>query len=57
MDLTTLELQNCCERDLEDWAASFVQADAQFQFLGAKHPTGSKLWIMEAIWEEEELGN
>ena len=52
-----LELQNSRERELEDWAALFVQADARFKFLGGQQPAGSKLWIMEAIWEGDKLAN
>ena len=57
MDLSMLELQNSRERELEDWAALFVQADARFRFLGGQQPAGSKLWIMEAIWEGDKLAN
>lgn len=46
-----LELQNSCERELDDWAALFAQADSRFSFLGGQQPTGSNLWIMTARWE------
>lgn len=55
MDLTILELQNAREREIDDWAGLFKQADAQFYFLGGKQPTGSNLWIIEAVWEADKL--
>ena len=51
MDLTMLELLNSAERDLDDWAALFSQADVRFQFLGGQQPAGSHLWIMQARWD------
>ena len=51
MDLTMLELQNSCERDLDDWAALLLRADAGFKFLGGQQPEGSNLWILTARWE------
>jgi len=54
MDLTMLELQNARERELDDWAGLFKQADARFKFLGGKQPPGSNLWIMEAVWEGDK---
>ncbi|CAG8977109.1 hypothetical protein HYALB_00011354 [Hymenoscyphus albidus] len=51
MDLTMLELQNARERELEDWAKLFEDADPRFKFLGGKQPRGASLWILEAVWE------
>ncbi|CAG8952635.1 hypothetical protein HYFRA_00009742 [Hymenoscyphus fraxineus] len=51
MDLTMLELQNARERELEDWAKLFEDADPRFKFLGGKQPKGASLWILEAVWE------
>ena len=51
MDLTMLELQNSCERELDEWAALFSRADARFKFLGGRQPAGSDMWIMQARWE------
>lgn len=56
MDLTMLELQNSCERELDDWAALFPRADSRFRFLGGQQPTGSNLWIMTARWESDGEG-
>ncbi|KAI9873469.1 MAG: hypothetical protein M1830_000374 [Pleopsidium flavum] len=54
MDLTMLELQNSREREIDDWAELFRQADARYKFLGGKQPKGSRLWIIEAIWQDEK---
>ncbi|KAF7937469.1 uncharacterized protein EAE98_001783 [Botrytis deweyae] len=51
MDLTMLELQNSRERELEDWAKLFEDADPRFTFKGGKQPAGSNLWILEAVWD------
>ncbi|THV55936.1 hypothetical protein BGAL_0002g00920 [Botrytis galanthina] len=51
MDLTMLELQNSRERELEDWAKLFKDADPRFTFKGGKQPAGSNLWILEAVWD------
>jgi len=51
MDLTMLELQNSCERELGDWAKLFEEADNRFDFKGGKQPAGSTLWILEAVWK------
>lgn len=50
MDLCMLEIQNSRERDLGDGAKLFEMADPRFKFLGGKLPTGSNLWVLEAIW-------
>jgi hypothetical protein len=51
MDLTMLELLNAKERDVNDWIELFAMADPRFKFLGAKQPTGSRMSIMEAVWQ------
>ncbi|TGO45865.1 hypothetical protein BCON_0360g00090 [Botryotinia convoluta] len=51
MDLTMLELQNSRERELEDWAKLFEDADPRFTFKGGNQPAGSNLWILEAVWD------
>ena len=43
-----LELQNSCERELDDWAALLPRADTEFKFLGGQQPEGSNLWILTA---------
>ncbi|CAO2648170.1 Nn.00g090920.m01.CDS01 [Neocucurbitaria sp. VM-36] len=52
MDLTMLEIGNAKERDLGEWMTLFGQADARFVFKDMKQPPGSKLAIIEALWEE-----
>jgi hypothetical protein len=51
MDLTMLELLNAKERDVDDWTELFAMADPRFKFLGATQPAGSRMSIMEAVWE------
>ncbi|KAF2430168.1 O-methyltransferase [Tothia fuscella] len=51
MDVTMLELLNAKERDVDDWIELFRLADSRFKFLGAKQPPGSRMSIMEAVWE------
>ena len=51
MDLTMLALLNAKERDVPGWIDLFAQADPRFKFLGAETPSGSRMSIMEAIWE------
>lgn len=50
MDLTMLEIQNSRERELDEWALLFKEADSRFEFLGGSRPTGSRLWILQARW-------
>ena len=45
-----LEIQNSRERDLDDWAALFQEADSSFEFMGGEQPAGSRLWILSARW-------
>lgn len=51
MDLTMLALLNAKERDVSGWTDLFAQADPRYKFLGAKTPAGSRMSIMEAVWE------
>lgn len=51
MDLTMLALLNAKERDVPGWIDLFAQADPRFKFLGAKTPAGSRMSIMEAVWD------
>lgn len=46
-----LEIQNSCERGLDEWAELFRKADSRFRFLGGQLPAGSNLWIIQARWE------
>ncbi|MCJ1463377.1 hypothetical protein MMC07_001984 [Pseudocyphellaria aurata] len=49
-DLCMLELHNAKERDKNDWAKLFQEADSRFIFVGVKQPVQSKLSIIEAVW-------
>lgn len=51
MDLTMLEIGNAKERDLGEWKSLFAQADSRFSFQGVKQPEGSRLAIVEAVWD------
>lgn len=51
MDLTMLEIGNAKERDLTEWKGLLEQADPRFIFKSMKQPPGSRLAILEAIWE------
>jgi hypothetical protein len=46
-----LSLLNAKERDVLGWIELFAQADSRYNFLGAKTPPGSRMSIMEAVWE------
>ena len=50
MDLNMLSIPNARERDADEWASIFAEADTRFKFQGVKRPPGSNLAIMEAIW-------
>ncbi|KAL6721260.1 hypothetical protein ACLMJK_000362 [Lecanora helva] len=50
MDLAMLEMQNARERELDDWAALFREADSRFEFLDGEQPAGSRLYILKARW-------
>ncbi|KAE9993411.1 hypothetical protein EG327_005182 [Venturia inaequalis] len=54
MDVTMLELLNAKERDVDGWTELFAMAHPGFKFLGARQPKGSRMSIMEAIWDPEE---
>ena len=47
-----LEVGNARERELEEWKALLIEADARFKFHGLHQPPGSALAIFEAIWDE-----
>ena len=54
MDLSMLQIQNSRERETQDWEDLFKDADPRFKFLGIQQPQGSKLAIIQAIWEPAE---
>ena len=53
MDMLMLTLCNSRERDRDDWAQIFQEADARFKFVDAYTPEGSVLGIAEAIWQPD----
>ncbi|KAI0972042.1 S-adenosyl-L-methionine-dependent methyltransferase [Xylaria arbuscula] len=50
MDLTMTEIQNSYEREVDDWARLFTDADPRFEFKGATQPPGSNLGFVVAEW-------
>ncbi|KAI1499876.1 S-adenosyl-L-methionine-dependent methyltransferase [Biscogniauxia marginata] len=51
MDLTMTVIQNSHEREVSDWEKIFELAGPGFQFLEAKQPSGSNLWLLFAEWK------
>jgi len=51
MDLAMLQIQNSREREVQDWRALLEEADSRFRIVGLNQPRGSKLAIIEAIWD------
>jgi len=51
MDLTMLALLNAKERSDEDWIDLLAQADPRYKYLGHVQPHGSRMSIMEAVWD------
>ena len=51
MDLTMMEIGNAKERDLEEWKALLEEADPKLKFRKVHEPEGSRLAIIEAVWE------
>jgi hypothetical protein len=46
-----LEIGNAKERELGEWKALFEQVDSRFVFRDMKQPEGSRLAILEVVWE------
>lgn len=46
-----LSICNGRERDHDDWAWLFKEADIRFKFVKAYKPQGSALGLIEAVWE------
>lgn len=44
-------LFNSADREMEEWARLFAEADPGFNFKGGSQPPGSDLWILEAEWK------
>lgn len=51
MDLTMMEIGNAKERDLTEWQTLLEQADPRLKFRELYQPAGSRLAIVEAVWE------
>ncbi|CZR69808.1 related to sterigmatocystin 7-O-methyltransferase precursor [Phialocephala subalpina] len=50
MDLFMQVTVNAREREVDDWAELFKQADKRFKFLKAWKPEKSRMWFIEAEW-------
>ena len=48
-----LTLCNSRERDRDDWAQIFQEADGRFKFVNAYTPEGSVLGLVEAVWQPD----
>ena len=48
-----MEIQNARERDADDWARLFQEADPRFRLDEIKSPPASGLAIIVAFWEGE----
>jgi hypothetical protein len=46
------ELCNAKERDAGEWKSLFGQVDPRFKLVGIKQPAGSRLAIIETVWDE-----
>jgi hypothetical protein len=46
-----MEVGNAKERDVEEWKELFEKADERFAWKGAKVPVGSRLGVLEWVWE------
>lgn len=56
MDLVTLSLLNAQERTEEEFKNLFQEVDARFVFKGVSKPEGSRMSVVEAIWDGEDFG-
>ncbi|KAI1091993.1 S-adenosyl-L-methionine-dependent methyltransferase [Rostrohypoxylon terebratum] len=54
MDLVMMTLLNAQERGEADFRQLFEEADKRFVFKGITRPQGSRMSIIEAIWQPEE---
>ena len=53
LDIMMMGITNSKEREMNEWADLFKEADPRFKFKGGFKPEGSRLWIIEAIWNPE----
>ncbi|GKZ23561.1 hypothetical protein AbraIFM66951_007559 [Aspergillus brasiliensis] len=52
MDCFNQVTVNSREREIDDWAQLFAEADSRFRFCGAWKPPHSAMWFIEAEWVE-----
>ncbi|KAI1387569.1 S-adenosyl-L-methionine-dependent methyltransferase [Hypoxylon trugodes] len=50
-DIGMQQLLNAQQREMHEWPELFRKADSRFRYIGAKKPTGSIRWIIEAEWQ------
>ncbi|KAF4633303.1 hypothetical protein G7Y89_g4822 [Cudoniella acicularis] len=55
-DMVMKQVQNAKERDAEEWATLFKQADPRFKLEDIKKPAGSLNAIICAVWTGENTG-
>jgi hypothetical protein len=55
MDMIMFSLFNSHEREADDWSALFKAADARFGDVKVWVPEGSKLGIVESVWQEQAV--
>ena len=51
MDMIMLAIQNAREREKDDWAGLFQQADKRFKFVSINAMENSASAVIVAIWE------
>ena len=51
MDVMMMTITNSKERQMDEWATLFSEADPRFKFKGGHKQDGSRLWTIEAVWE------
>lgn len=56
LDVGMQQLLNAQQRELHEWPELFRRADHRFHYVGAYHPEGAIRWIIEAEWQDEEMG-
>jgi hypothetical protein len=51
MDVMMQVTVNAREREIDEWADLFKQADERYKFVKAWKPEKSRMWFIEAEWE------
>lgn len=44
---------NAREREVEEWRQLFLSADSRFVWKGITQPKGSRLALIESVWEPD----